>query len=189
MRVITGEARGKNLITLSGGEITRPTSLRVKEGMFSALQFYIAGARCLDLFAGSGQLGIEALSRGASLCVFVDSSREAASVTQQNLKAVGLYERARVITGDAISYAERCRESFDIVFIDPPYRSGLYQRALEAVAPLMSEGGMVMAEADKNSELPERAGALVLHKRYRYSNTTVWLYRPETQNGEGGEAL
>ena len=186
MRVITGEARGKNLVTLSGGDITRPTSQRVKEGMFSALQFYIAGARCLDLFSGSGQLGVEALSRGAALCVFVDASREAVSVTQQNLKSTGLYDRSRVITSEAISFARGCREKFDIVFIDPPYKSGLYEKALEAVAPLMNEGGMVMVELDKKTELPERIGSLAVSKKYRYSNTSVWLYRPAVEDAEGG---
>ena len=96
MRVISGTARGTRLAALPGEEITRPTVDRVKEGMFSAVQFLLAGARVLDLFAGSGQLGIEALSRGAARCVFIDSSREACAVVRQNLKAAGLFEKASV---------------------------------------------------------------------------------------------
>ena len=109
MRVIAGTARGKNLQALPGEDVTRPTINRVKEAMFSSVQFLVPGARVLDLFAGSGQLGIEALSRGAARCVFIDSSREACAVVRQNLKAAGLFEKASVAeTEHGASLPERC---------------------------------------------------------------------------------
>ena len=121
MRVIAGSARGVKLATLPGGDVTRPTQDRVKEGMFSAVQFLLEGARVLDLFAGSGQLGIEALSRGAARCVFIDENRAACAVVRQNLKAAGLYEKASVAESSAERYLAACRESFDLILLDPPY--------------------------------------------------------------------
>ena len=123
MRVITGTARGRRLETLPGEE-TRPTAERVKEGLFSAIQFDIEGRRAVDLFAGSGQLGIEALSRGAAGCIFIDRNAEAAEVIRRNLKAAGLYASAHVLTTDAMLFLERGRERFDLAFLDPPYASG-----------------------------------------------------------------
>lgn len=181
MRVITGTARGRKLLTLEGEEITRPTSQRVKEGMFSAVQFYLPGAGCLDIFAGSGQLGIEALSRGAKSCVFVDSSREAASIIRRNLASCGFEDKAKLLSSEALSYVKRTGERFDIAFVDPPYKSGLYERTLEALEEIMNEGGMVLVETAKDAELPEDFGRLKLKKRYGYSNTAVWLYRAEEE--------
>ena len=124
MRVITGSARGRRLLELAGGE-TRPTADRVKEGVFNIIQFDIEGRRVLDLFAGTGQLGVEALSRGAAEAVFVEQRRDAARLVTENLKLTGLADRARVVNGDALSYLAGAGERFDIVFIDPPYADRL----------------------------------------------------------------
>ena len=142
MRVITGTARGRRLETLPG-EHTRPTAERVKEALFSIIQFELEGRQVLDLFAGSGQLGIEALSRGAAGCVFVDNSREAAEVVRRNLKTVGLMSQAQVIAQDAFSYLSRPGERFDIALLDPPYSSGLMLPALQKVAEHMSDGVVI----------------------------------------------
>ena len=125
MRVITGTARGRVLKELEGLE-TRPTTGKVKESLFSIIQFDIEGRRVLDLFAGTGQLGIEALSRGAAECVFIDRRADAVRLIQENLSMCRLAERARVRQGDALPYL-RSGERFDIVFLDPPYGSGLLQ--------------------------------------------------------------
>ena len=106
MRVIAGTARGKNLAALPGEDVTRPTINRVKEAMFSSVQFLLPGARVLDLFAGSGQLGIEALSRGAKFAVFVDASREAQEVIRANLQSTGLAQKSRVAAMDALGFFE-----------------------------------------------------------------------------------
>ena len=129
MRVITGTARGRRLKELSGTE-TRPTTDRVKEGLFNIIQFDIEGRRVLDLFAGTGQLGIEALSRGAASAIFLDMRKDAASLVGENLKLTGLQDRGRVICGDAMAYLSTCREKFDIGFRVPPYGTALLVQAL-----------------------------------------------------------
>ena len=129
MRVITGSARGRKLKTPQGMDV-RPTTDSVKEAIFNIIQFDVEGRRVLDLFAGTGQMGIEALSRGAKECVFVDSSRQALNIVKENLKICNL--QGTVISGDAVSYLSR-GESFDLVFMDPPYDSDLYERCLEAL--------------------------------------------------------
>ena len=130
MRVITGAARGRKLKTLEGDEIIRPTTDRVKEAMFSIVQFDIQGARVLDLFAGSGQLGIEALSRGAQSAVFVDNNKEAFETVKENLKTTGLYKDATVLNTDSISYIKNSKLKFDLIIIDPPYKKGICAEVL-----------------------------------------------------------
>ena len=119
MRVIAGEARGRRLEALPGTDVTRPTLSQVKEAMFSIVQFDLPGARVLDLYAGSGQLGIEALSRGAARCVFLDESREAVSIVMRNCKACGVFDRSRVNIGEAARFLSACREQFDLVLTRP----------------------------------------------------------------------
>ena len=128
MRVITGTARGRKLEQLIGDDV-RPTTDRVKEAVFSIIQFNIEGRRFLDLFAGSGQMGIEALSRGAKEAVFVDNRKESVEIIKRNLKSTKLDENAKVIPMDSNSYLNVNSEKFDFVFIDPPYETGLLQSA------------------------------------------------------------
>ena len=132
MRVITGSARGRRLKELTGME-TRPTTDKVKESLFSIIQFDIEGRRVLDLFAGTGQLGIEALSRGAASAVFIDRRADAVRLVKDNLELCGLSDRASVRCGDAMSYL-RSGEKFDLIFLDPPYAAGLLGPALEEIA-------------------------------------------------------
>ena len=176
MRIITGQARGRRLQTLPG-EDTRPTAERVKEALFSALQFEIEGRRILDLFAGSGQLGIEALSRGAQGGVFVDRNPEAVEIIRQNLKAAGLTANTQVLCQDAASYLTRHGARFDIAFLDPPYASGLLEPMLERVVPFMNKGGVIVCESDEKVQLPEQAGEFCLDRTYRYGKTLIRLYR------------
>lgn len=179
MRVITGKARGKRLETLAGDEVVRPTAERVKEGLFSAIQFYIAGAKVLDLFAGSGQLGIEALSRGAAVCTFIDQNRDAAAVVRRNLNNAGLSAQARVILSDSFRFLQESPDSFDIVFVDPPYNKGLAKDALDRLDRLVNEGGFVLCETEMGGGLPESAGDLRLHRTYKYGKTIIWLYKKQ----------
>ncbi len=177
MKVITGSAKGKPLKTLEGADIVRPTSQKVKEGIFSAIQFNVPGARVLDLFAGSGQLGIEALSRDASLCVFVDQSREAANTVIENLKYTNLFAKSRVITSEATRYLSFCKDEFDIVFIDPPYRKELVDAVMPLVSKVISEDGMVICETEIKKELEESYEGLTLAKKYKYGKTLIWRYQ------------
>ena len=174
MRVVTGKARGRRLKTPEG-EAVRPTTDSVKEALFNIIQGDIEGRRVLDLFAGSGQLGIEALSRGAAETVFVDSSRDSVKLVKENLRLCGF--EANVIQSDALKYLESCGR-FDIIFVDPPYDSELYERVLEAVArlDLLRSGGVIMVEARKERALPDMQEPYVKKKEYNYGKVKLAVY-------------
>ena len=178
MRVITGKARGKRLQAPPGLD-TRPTTDLAKEGIFSAIQFEIEQAMVLDLFAGSGQCGIEALSRGAAFCVFVDQSRQAQQVIKENLQHTGLYSQSRVVSMDAFSFLASTSDRFDIAFLDPPYHQGILPQALEQLVGHMSDSGMIVCEYAKGEQLPERVGEFCHGKEYSYGKTRVVIYRKE----------
>lgn len=180
MRVITGLARGCRLDTLPGEE-TRPTSEKVKEGLFSAIQFEIEGRRVLDLFAGSGQLGIEALSRGAVSCVFVDRNPAAVPVIRENLCRARLEAGSQVISTDALSYIQRPGERFDLVFLDPPYGENLLPQLLPAVARLVQDGGLIVCESDAEQQLPEAVERFYLERTRQYGRIRLWFYRFDNQ--------
>jgi len=151
MRIITGSARGTKLEALEG-EATRPTTDKVKEAMFSMIQFDIEGRAVLDLFAGSGQLGLEALSRGAARATLIDESRDAVNIIIENAKKTHLFEKCRVSVSGALPFIRSAggKERYDIVFLDPPYASGLLPQALEklADAELLAPGALIMCECD-----------------------------------------
>ena len=166
MRVITGSARGRKLKEPQGNAI-RPTADAVKEAIFNICQFDVEGRKVLDLFAGTGQLGIEALSRGAAECVFVDSSRDSVRLVQENLRRCSL--TARVVQCDSLGFL-RSGEKFDLVFIDPPYGSGLDARAMEAVKAfdILSKGGIMICESRPETLLPEFPAEYGSSRVYRY---------------------
>lgn len=176
MRVITGLARGKKLMTLEGTDV-RPTSDMVKEAIFSIVQFEVSGAKVLDLFAGSGQLGIEALSRGASLAVFVDSNPESVKVVRENLKNTGLATNSRVVAMDSFAYLGGCKDKFDIVFIDPPYSKDIINQILPKVVEKMNENGIIVCEHDKKDELEEEFGNFCKFRTYNYGRIALTTYR------------
>ena len=176
MRVITGKCRGKKLSTLEGLD-TRPTTDMVKEAIFSAIQFDIPGASVLDLFSGSGQMGIEALSRDAAHCVFVDSNPDAVRVIKQNLNDCKLVDASRVLSMDSFDYLKVSKGGFDIVFIDPPYRGGLVEKALELLSGKVRSGAVIVCEHENELELEDRYGEFPLYKRYRYGKTAVTIFR------------
>lgn len=185
MRVITGTARGRRLVAPPGLD-TRPTSEVAKEAVFSIIQFEIEGARVLDLFAGSGQMGVEALSRGAKSCVFVDTSRACQQAQRQNLSHTGLADRARIVGADAASFLRGGKGPFDIAFLDPPYGSGLAAGLLPLLAAAMSEGGVILCETERRETLPEEipgGSGFVRRREYRYGKAKITLYRGP-QDGE-----
>ena len=147
MRVITGTARGVPLKAPRGMD-TRPTMDQVKEGIFSAIQFEVEGRTALDLFAGSGQLGIEAPSRGAAHCTFVDKGREPVSVIRENLKKTRLEERAEVVQADYSSYLKTCRRQFDLILLDPPYAEIFLETALKIISEIdiLTNSGIIVCE-------------------------------------------
>ena len=177
MRVITGSARGRRLKTLNGDDIVRPTTDLVKEAIFSIIQFDIEGRRVLDLFAGSGQLGIEAISRGAKHCVFVDASKMSVSVVKQNVAHCEMQDNATVVQSDASAYLMRCYEKFDIALLDPPYASDLIEKNLPLLVQCMNTGGVIICETLRDKELPEQVGEFTRRRTYRYGRIAVTIYR------------
>ena len=183
MRVITGSARGRKLKDLPGMD-TRPTTDKVKESIFNIVQFDIEGRKVLDLFAGTGQLGIEALSRGAEKCVFVDQSREAVRVIQENIKTTGFENQSRVAAGDAISFLTSCREKFALAFLDPPYASDLLDRALLKMSEIdiMTENGIIICESALDKVLPTLPGPYEMGRDYRYGKIKLTLYHRRSES-------
>lgn len=175
MRVVSGLAKGKRLETLQGDDV-RPTTDMVKEAVFSIIQFNIEGRRFLDLFSGSGQMGIEALSRGAKQAVFVDQSRRSIRVINNNIDTVGFRDRARVVNADAASFLTSNTEKFDIAFLDPPYGTGLLQSVLPAVSENMNKVGLIICESQLKEELPEKIGEFTLDRSYRYGKIKISIY-------------
>lgn len=176
MRVITGSARGRVLKTLEGEDV-RPTTDRVKEAIFSIIQFEIEGREVLDLFAGSGQLGIEALSRGAAYATFTDLSKDAVSVIKSNLLSTGLHKNSAVLQSDAMTFLRNSRKKFDIIFMDPPYSKGILQKALPLAAEIVNDGGVIVCEHPYGEELPETVGDFALYRSYKYGKLGVTVYR------------
>lgn len=176
MRVITGFARGRKLETLEGLD-TRPTGEKVKEAEFSSIQFEIEGRTVLDLFAGSGQLGIEALSRGAKSATFVDSNPEAIKIIKSNLDKTGLSKNASAAAGDYMQFLTYTKAVFDVVFIDPPYSKELAEKAVPLVIPHMSKGGVIVVETAKQDPMPEEVDDWYVKRKTDYGKTTVRYYR------------
>ena len=183
MRVITGIARGHRLIAPEGLD-TRPTSDKVKEGVFSSIQFEIEGAYVLDLFAGSGQMGIEALSRGAAHAVFVDSSAKAAKCVSENLKGTKLDKLAEVITRDSYDYIRLTSQSFDIIILDPPYRCGHIPKLLPMAAAKLRDGGFILCEYEKEAGTPEAPEGMALKKVYSYGKINVAVFTKPSEEDE-----
>ncbi len=185
MRIITGTARGRRLKTLENLDV-RPTAERVKEGLFSALQFSMEGRRVLDMFAGSGQLGLEALSRGASSALFLEQSPKAAAVVRENIAACGFEDRSRVVQTESLSYLKNSGELFDIAFIDPPYADERLDSFIQAAVEHMSVTGTVCVETPKERVLPESfKGSVdfVIDKTYAYGKIKITMYRRKTVKG------
>ena len=178
MRVITGSARGRRLETLPGEDITRPTAESVKEALFSMIQFEIEDKRVLDLFAGSGQLGIEALSRGASFCTFVENNKKAENIVRANVENCGFSASSQIVFGDASAFLSRIN-NFDIAFLDPPYKEGLVEKCMPGLVKLMSEDGIIICETSKEEKLPEKFGDFVIDKERNYGKTKITIYRKE----------
>lgn len=172
MRVITGIARGMKLIAPEGLDV-RPTSDKVKEGIFSAIQFDLEGADVLDLFAGSGQMGIEALSRGAGHAVFVDSSQKSLRCVNENLTNTKLRDMAEIVSRDSYDYIKLTPKSFDIIILDPPYRHGHIEKLLPFAAHKLNEGGSIICEYESDAETPTPPQGLILRKTYRYGRINV----------------
>ncbi len=180
MRVISGKARGVTLMPPKG-EHTRPTADRVKEALFSIIQFDLPGAKVLDLFGGTGQLGIEALSRGAKHAVFVDCRDDACLLIKNNLKRAKLDMYAAVVRSDYLQYLNRCKEKFDIIILDPPYAEVFLENALKIITEIdiLQSGGIIIAERPLGKDLPWDFSGFTRSKDYKYGQVLLTLYRKD----------
>ena len=180
MRVITGIARGVQLKTPEGIQ-TRPTSDRVKEALFSIIQFDVPGRRVLDLFGGTGQLGIEALSRGAKSAVFVDAGDKACKLIRENLHRCKMDNNAQIIRADYLQYLQTCRDKFGLIFLDPPYAEVFLENALKKITEIdiLESGGIIVAERPVGKDLPWDFTGYSRSKDYKYGNTLLTLYRKD----------
>ena len=180
MRVITGKARGVALKTPNGTS-TRPTADRVKEALFSIIQFEIPAAKVLDLFGGTGQLGIEALSRDAKSAVFVDADREACALIRENLKRTKLDSQAKVICSDYASFLRSCNEMYDIIFLDPPYSETFLENSLKMISEIdiLQSGGIIVTERPAGKDLLCDFPGFSRSKDYKYSKTILTIFRKD----------
>ncbi|MBR4890068.1 MAG: 16S rRNA (guanine(966)-N(2))-methyltransferase RsmD [Clostridia bacterium] len=178
MRIISGSARGKKLLTVEGLDI-RPTLDRVKESIFNMIMFDLADSSVLDLFCGSGALGIEALSRGAKNAVFVDNNKMSLDVTQKNLISSMLYEKAKLILSDSLAFLKSTNDKFDIIFIDPPYESELYENALSLIyeKKLLKPEGKIIVELDKVKTPEFNTGGFKVLKDKSYGRVKILIMK------------
>lgn len=183
MRIITGKAKGIRLKTLEG-EATRPTSERVKEAVFSMIQFDIEGRSVLDLFSGSGQLGIEALSRGAIDATFVDKSRDAIAIIKDNVKKSGFLEQSEIYQADYLDFFKRySSKKFDIIFLDPPYALKMYKPAFKAMLEygVLKPTSMIICESGEDTVFEGDSSLeskFSVEKKSKYSKTVITIFRP-----------
>jgi len=180
MRIITGSARGAKLLTLEGDN-TRPTPERVKESVFSMIQFDIEGRRVLDLFAGSGQLGLEELSRGAEVATLADSSKEAIEIIKSNARKTRLFQKCRILQSDYkdVINASKKREQYDIIFLDPPYASDLAERSLSLIknSDILAPGGIIIVESNRPE--PFTCDGMELKRHAKYGIVYITLLEKE----------
>ncbi|MCL2637875.1 MAG: 16S rRNA (guanine(966)-N(2))-methyltransferase RsmD [Oscillospiraceae bacterium] len=175
MRIITGTARGRKLKTPKSNDV-RPTSDSVKEAIFSAIQFDIEGAVVADLFAGTGQLGIEALSRGAKFAYFADNSPESIAIIRENIKLCGFGDSAEISPLTTAAFLKKTTASFDIAFLDPPYGQDLINRTLPALTEKMSESGLIVCEHEKEYKPAEICNNFKIRKTYPHGKKSVTIY-------------
>ena len=180
MRVISGIAKGRKLKTPHGMSI-RPTADSIKEAVFNIIQDDVAGRRVLDLFAGSGQMGIEALSRGAREAVFIDSSATSLKLVKENLNLCGF--TGKTVKEDAINYLQYA-SSFDLIFIDPPYDSDCYEKVFEKIKSfdILTDGGIIIVESRRNKILPDLEYPYKMLKVYEYGSVKISTYTKETRS-------
>jgi len=178
MRIIAGKCKGRRLSAVKGME-TRPTADRVKEAVFSVIGSRVVEARILDVFAGTGSIALEALSRGAGYALLFEKSGDAAKIIAKNISDCGFEENSKLLRGDSLKNLSLLKdEKFEIIYIDPPYQSDLLPKALKLVAEkgLLAQEGLLITETQKNISLPDKAGNILLKRETSYGDTKIGYY-------------
>lgn len=183
MRVIAGLAKGRRLKS-PVGLATRPTTDRIKEAIFSILHPYLPKSHVLDLFSGTGNLGIEALSRGAEKAFFVDNNKNSIRIIYENIEITGFKEKSKIFHQEALKTIRELAQlgqKYDIIFMDPPYLKGLIVPCVQAIEEdrLLSDTGVIVIEHDSKDVLPEKFTRLIRIKNRKYGNTTISIYSEE----------
>lgn len=176
MRIISGNFKGRKLKTLEGMN-TRPTADRIKESLFNILGSKVYDSKVLDLFAGSGALGLEALSRGACFCVFIDSSKDAISIVKDNINLCKQENNSKIINKDYLVALKSLEDKFDIIFVDPPYSKGIEISVLENINTMLSEDGIIIIETDKADIPPDNINGLIKYDARKYGRTLISFYK------------
>lgn len=188
MRVVSGNLKGKTVKAVPGSS-TRPTTDKVKEAIFNIIGPYFKGGLGLDLFAGSGGLGIEALSRGADNVIFVDKDGKAIQTIRENIENCQLEERSEIYRNDAeraLKAILKRELTFDFIFLDPPYKKQQLVKLLEIISgrQLLCEDGTIVCEHGSDIRLPERVGSLVIRKYEKYGIIAITIYEMAEQNSQ-----
>ncbi len=180
MRVIAGTAKGVTLKTPEG-MVTRPTADRVKEAMFSIIQFDLPSARVLDLFGGTGQLGIEAISRGAVFSTFVDQQEKACRLIRENLTKTGFQNKAKVVCSDYVVFLKNCREKYNIILLDPPYMELFLENSLKLISEIdiLQSNGIIVTERPAEKQLDVNFSGFSRSRDYKYGKTILTIFRKE----------
>ena len=182
MRIIAGELKGRRLASPSDNRV-RPTTDKVKEAVFSMISGYLQDSIVLDLFSGTGNLGLEAISRGAARVYFADRDRTSVALTKDNIRHCRVEDRAEVLHADYISVLNRFRDEADVIFLDPPYEAGYLENCLRLIGEkgILAEDGIVVAEHSYSEILPETVAGLVLIKTKRYGKISISLYERQEE--------
>jgi len=177
MRIIAGRAGGLKMKSLKGRDV-RPTLDRVKESMFNIIAFYLPGTEVLDLFAGFGSLGIEALSRGANRADFVEINKSHLKIIEDNLKKAKLYKQSELYQQDVYLYLKTCSQKYDLIFMDPPYEKEMTAKAVELIVEhdLLKKEGLIISEKSASEKAAEFDGLSII-KNKRYGNSLLTIYK------------
>ncbi|MEG0641958.1 MAG: 16S rRNA (guanine(966)-N(2))-methyltransferase RsmD [Clostridium sp.] len=186
MRIVSGSAKGRKLKTPEGLD-TRPTTDRVKQSIFNIILRYVFDAKVLDLFGGTGNLGIEAISRGAQSCTFSEENKKTYEILCTNIKDLDFREKSFTYNRDSfkvLSQLATQEKKFDIVFLDPPYGKGYIERSIEAIdrLNLLEEDALIVSEYDSVDNVPERVGSFSIFRTEKYGRVRVSFWRRETGN-------
>lgn len=184
MRIISGIRRGHKLLEFEGEDV-RPTTDRVKESVFNLIQSFVPGAVCLDMFAGSGALSLEAISRGAAKAVCIDVDKRSIDIIQKNADALKFSESCEIVNMSCFDYAERTREKFDIIFLDPPYNKNFIKPVLSEILKnnILNKDGIIMLESDSTDFHGDFEG-LEIYRQRKYGRTYITVYKKLTDEEE-----
>lgn len=184
MRIISGTRRGHKLFEFEGEDV-RPTTDRVKESIFNIIQMYVSDSVCLDMFAGSGALSFEAISRGAERAVCIDLDKRSVDIIKKNADSLKFSEKCEIFNMSCFDYIEKCNEKFDIIFLDPPYNKNFIQPILDGILKndILNDDGIIVLESD-NTDFHDGVDGLDIYRQRKYGRTFITVYKKMSDGEE-----